>query len=165
MGQVAQSCSVPGDEIRPWLSNGILESARDGKGSAHTQSETKNAAIQLPEAVLEPISATQALDAGPARGHLGLVREDAIDDQRVYGDDCGGSEDDVDAQPRDGYALFYGKRVVEGVVVEREVLVEGRDLVDNSKEANEKSCIMSELRPWGRWSCDALQRMGILTQL
>lgn len=133
-------CSIPGDEIGPWLSNGILESTRDGEGSAYTQSKAKNAAVQLPQAVLEAVTAAQALDAGPARGHLGLVGEDAIDDKRVDGDDYSRSEDDVDAQPRDGDALFDGKRVVEGVVVEREVLVEGRDLVDNGEEANEKTC-------------------------
>jgi hypothetical protein len=63
--------------------------------------------------------------------------EEAIDNQRVEANDGGGREDDVYAQPGDRDALFGGEGVVQRVVVERELLVEGRNLVDESEDANE----------------------------
>jgi hypothetical protein len=149
---LARRCNLPADEIGPRLPNGVLEGARNRESRAHTQTEAQNAAVQLPQAVLEPVPAAQLLDSGAARGHLGLVREEAIEDQRVYANDHGGREDDVDAEPGDGDTLLDGEGVVEGVVVQREVLVERRDLIDEREDAYEHAGGLSESRS-GRWSC------------
>lgn len=76
--------------------------------------------------------------------------ENAIDHQCVEGNDDGGREDDVYAQPKYWNALFYCIRVVEGVVLERKVLVEGRDLIDSSEDANEEACTMSAHEAMGK---------------
>jgi hypothetical protein len=161
----ARRVNLPADEIGPRLSDGVLEGARDCEGSAHTQTEAQNAAVQLPQAVLEPVPAAQLLDSRSARGHLGLVREEAIEDQRVYANDAGGREDYVDAEPGDGDALFDGEGVVEGVVVEREGLVEGRNLVNEGEDSYEHTGGRSESTS-GRWSCArrATLNTGALTR-
>ena len=67
------------------------------------------------------------------------MREQAINDHCVYSNDDHGSEDDVDQQPWDGHALLCGEWVVETIVVEREGLVEWRDLVDEGEEPDEET--------------------------
>lgn len=128
---------MPADEVWPGLSNRILQRTGNGKGSTDTQAQAKYAAVQLPQPVLEPVPPREALEAGSVGGGGGLVREEAIDDHGVEGDDDGGREDDIDAQPGNRDALMFGKGVVESVVVEREGLVEGGDLVDNGKDEHQ----------------------------
>ena len=153
MFSCAKKEGLPGDQIRARLSNGILERACDGEGSADAQAEAQDAAVELPQAVLEPVSASQALETSSARRHLGLVGEEAIENQRVDGDDGGGGENDVYAEPDDGDAFLDGEGIVEGVVFEGEVLVEGRDLVDQSEDANEYAWGSLDRAIVGRWSC------------
>jgi len=69
------------------------------------------------------------------------VREQAIDDQSIDANYGGWSENDVDEQPGDWYALMMGKWVVEAVVFERERLVEGWDLVDDGESSNEYTIV------------------------
>lgn len=64
---------IPIDEIWSWLSNCVLQRSSNGEGRAHTQAKTEDTAVQLPQAVFEPVSAAQALDSSPARGHGSLV--------------------------------------------------------------------------------------------
>jgi hypothetical protein len=160
----ARKYSLPVDEIWPRLSNGVLEGARDCECSAHTQPEAQDAAVQLPQAVLESVSAAQLLEPRSARGHLGLVREEAIDDQRVYANDDGGRKDYVDAQPGDGHALLDGEGVVEGVVVEREGLVERRNLIDEREDAYEHAGGWSEASREGGRVLGAQHWAGALTR-
>lgn len=127
----------PAYEIRPRLPNGILERACDCEGCAHAQTEAQYATIQLPQTVLQPVSATEALDAGSARRHGRLVGEEAIDDQGVEADDGGGREDDIYAQPGDRDTLLGSEGIVQRIVFERKLLVEGRDLVDEGEDADE----------------------------
>lgn len=61
------------------------------------------------------------------------MREQAVYDHGIYRDNGCGSGDNVDAQPWDGDSLVFCKRIVEGVVVERESLVEWWDLVDDGE--------------------------------
>jgi hypothetical protein len=68
-----QKSSVPADQVWSRLPDGVLQGACDGKGRAYTQSQTEYAAVELPQAVLEAVSAAQPLDASPARRHLRLV--------------------------------------------------------------------------------------------
>ena len=129
--------SVPVDEIRAGLSNGVLEGAGDCEGGADAQAEAEDAAVELPQAVLEAVAAAKALDAAAAGGHGGLLGEEAIDDEGVDGDDDGGGAHDEDAEQGDGDALLFGEGIVEGVVLEGEGLVEGRDLVDDGEGPDE----------------------------
>lgn len=71
------------------------------------------------------------------------MRKESIDDQCVYSNDDRGRENDIDAQPEYGYALFDGEWIVEGVVFERELLVEGWDLVDDCEGSNEHAVVMA----------------------
>jgi len=125
------------DEIWPGLANRILQGTRDREGSADTQAQSQNAAVELPQAVLEPVSPTQSFHARDARGHWRLVGEQAIDDQSVDCDYDGWSEHDVDEEPEDGDALLGGKWIVQCVVFERELLVERRDLIDYGEDSNQ----------------------------
>jgi hypothetical protein len=81
------------------------------------------------------------------------VREEAIEDQGIHRDNSGGSENNIDAEPEDGNALLYSERVMEGVVFERKVLVERRDLVDCSEDADEETLGSLDGSLLGRWSC------------
>lgn len=63
--------------------------------------------------------------------------KEAIEDQGIYRDNGGWSENHVDAKPEDGDAFLDGEGIVEGIVLERKVLMERRDLVDGSEEADE----------------------------
>jgi hypothetical protein len=65
------------------------------------------------------------------------VREQAIKDQSIYPNDGAGREHDVDKEPGYRHTLFDREGVVEGIIVEREVLVEGRYLIDSGKDSDE----------------------------
>lgn len=135
--RVGIASTVPVHQIWPRLSNRILQRSRNGEGGTNAQSQAQNAAVQFPQPVFEPISSGQALDARASRNHGRLVREQAIDDECVYANDGSWSGDDIDAEPDDGHAFLDGERVVEGVVVEGEVLVERWDFVDNSEGSDQ----------------------------
>lgn len=65
--------SIPVDKIGPRFSNRVLQRACDCESSAHTQTKAKDTAIQLPQTIFESVSAAQAFDSSPARGHGSLV--------------------------------------------------------------------------------------------
>lgn len=69
------------------------------------------------------------------------MREQAIDDQSVDADYGGWGEHDVDEQPGHWHTLLLGVRIVQGIIVEREGLVEGRELVDNGEDSNEDTIV------------------------
>ena len=87
---------TPANEVRPRLSDSILQSSSDCKGSADTQAQPKYTAVQLPQPVLEPVSSRKPLETGAIGRHGGLVREQAVDDHGIYANDDGGGEDDID---------------------------------------------------------------------
>lgn len=55
------------------------------------------------------------------------MREEAIEHERVDGDDDGGEDDDQGEEQGHGDPLVFGVRVAQGVVAEGERLVEGLD--------------------------------------
>lgn len=63
--------------------------------------------------------------------------EQSINDECVESDDDGWATNNDDAQQRDGHALFLGEGVVEGIILQREMLVEGWDLINDGEDANE----------------------------
>lgn len=65
------------------------------------------------------------------------MRKQAIYNHCVYSNYESGSSDDIDAEPEDRHALFDGIRVVEGVVLEGELLVERWDLVDDGEDSDQ----------------------------
>ena len=65
--------SIPVDEIRSRLSNGVLQRSCDCEGRAYTQAEAKDTTVQLPQTILESISAAQTLDSSPGSRHGSLV--------------------------------------------------------------------------------------------
>jgi hypothetical protein len=134
---VACGSDIPADQVRSWLSNRILQGSGDCESCADAQTQSQDATIQFPQAIFEPVSPAQALDASPARGPFCLVREQAIKDQSIYPNDGAGREHDVDEEPWYWHALFHRKGVVQGIIIEREVLVEGRYLVDSGKDSDE----------------------------
>ena len=83
-----------------------------------------------------------------------MVREQAVYDHCVDSDNDGRGSNDVDAQPEDGDAFMFGKGVVEGVVVEREGLVERFDLVDDCEGYDENAA-------GGRLAGVSLERGGV----
>jgi len=137
IASVRSKSNIPVHEIWPRLSNCILQCTRNGESSTNAQSQAQDAAVQLPQPVFKPIPSRQALDAGSASKHARLVREQAIDDECVNSNDGSRSSNDIDAEPLDGHAFLDGKGVVQGVVVEGEVLVERWDLVDDGEGSDE----------------------------
>jgi hypothetical protein len=73
------------------------------------------------------------------------VREDAVDDHGVEDDDEHGESNGDDTGHGDGNAFMFGERVVQGVVVEGEGLVEGFDLVYEDKDSQENTAFPSQL--------------------
>ena len=89
------SSNIPIDKVWSRLSDRVLQRSCDSEGCAYTQAKPKNTAVQLPETVLEPISAAQSLDSSPSGRHRSLVREQSIDDECVEcDDDCWATNDD-----------------------------------------------------------------------
>ena len=61
------------------------------------------------------------------------MREEAVDDEGVEGYDEDGADGGDDEGPGDGDALVHGVGVLEGVVLQSEVLVEGLDGVEGEE--------------------------------
>lgn len=142
---------APRNDVRSRLSNGILQRASDCKGSTNTEHKAEYTAIQLPKPILEPVASRESLQASPARGHGRLVREDAVYDHGVKGDDYQGAADGKDGSHGDGDALMLGEGIVEGPILEGERLVEGFDLVDDHEDGEEDAAmIRKEVARHGR---------------
>jgi len=67
------------------------------------------------------------------------VREDAIDDQSVKGNDCAWRTNADDAQHWHRDSFMFGQGVVERDVVHGKGLMEWLDLIDNVESSNEDS--------------------------
>lgn len=85
---------APDDRQRIPLHVSKLGRTSHGKSQHHAESKPQDTAVELPQPVLQPISPTQFTQTPVVRRHGRLVREEAIDDQRVEGDDNGGRGND-----------------------------------------------------------------------
>ena len=140
------------DNVRPGLANGIFQGAGDCEGGAHAEHEAQEAAIQFPKAILQPVAAGESLQAASSGcGHGRLVREDAVYDHGVEGDDDDGAADGQDGGHGDGDALMLGVGVAETPVLEGKGLVVGLDLVDDHENGEEDAAmIRKEVARHGR---------------
>ena len=69
------------------------------------------------------------------------MTEDSIDNQSIYSDDtCWNYTGDYD-EPYNGYALYFGIRVLNRDIIQREALAETRQLVEN-EEYDAKSTVL-----------------------
>jgi hypothetical protein len=89
--------NVPIDEVGPWLSNCVLQRSGDCESCANTQAKPQDTAVELPQAILEPVPAAQTLHTSPSRGHGRRMREESINDKCVKSDDDGWAADDENA--------------------------------------------------------------------
>jgi hypothetical protein len=117
---------APIDQVRPGFAAGILEDLGDHKGQSLRQQQAQDSTIHLPQTVLPSPRAPQL--ALPRDWVLGLVvgeqpiDEESVDDDQDERESTGDAEGVVD-----GDALVYGVGILEGDILEGEVLVEGFD--------------------------------------
>lgn len=77
------------------------------------------------------------------------MREDAVDDHGVEGDDDNGEADGENGGHGHGHALVLRVGIVQGPILEGEGLVEGLDLVDDDEHGEEDAA-----RVRGEVACD-----------
>lgn len=70
------------------------------------------------------------------------MREDAVYDHSVEGDDYEGAANGQDGGHGNGDALMLGVGIVESPVLEGKRLVEGLDLVDDHKDGEEDAAMI-----------------------
>jgi hypothetical protein len=74
-----------------------IQRSGDCESCANTQAKPQDTAVELPQAILEPVPAAQTLHTSPSRGHGRRMREESINDKCVKSDDDGWAADDENA--------------------------------------------------------------------
>lgn len=104
------------NQIRSWFSHCILQGTSDDKGRALSEEQAEDSAIEFPKAVLEGVFVPSAMSSC-------RMRKNAIDDEGVEANDDNGDDEGDDQSGANGDALVFSIRILEGVVLESEVLV------------------------------------------
>lgn len=90
----------------------VTHRTSDSKRSADTEHQSQDAAIELPQSILESISPQQLPAASTAVCDGALVREQAINDKSVYPYYNSGTTYNYHDELGNGYSLMYGIWVV-----------------------------------------------------
>lgn len=129
---------APVDQVRSRLTARILQCAGDDECRSLGQHQPEDAAVELPQAVLEPVLAHQ-LPLSRRNVDRLAVREQPVQDDRVDDDDEHGEAAGDREGERDGHSLVDGVRVVQRVVLQRKRLVEGLDPVEDEESYDERT--------------------------
>jgi hypothetical protein len=130
------------NKIGSGLAACILQRLGNDKSETLSQQKTQNTAIELPKSVL-PAMRTSQLPLPRHRVLWLIVRKQAIDEQGV--------DDNEDQWETAGYAygighgdaFMYGVRILDGDVVEGEVLVVRLNRVENGEAGNAGTVFVS----------------------
>lgn len=129
---------APVDQVRSRLTARILQCTGDDERCSLGQHQPEDAAVELPQPVLEPVLAHQPPLSRRNVDRL-AVREQPVQDNRVDDDDEHGEAAGDREGKRDGHSFVDGIRVVQRVVLQSKRLVEWLDPVEDEETYDERA--------------------------
>lgn len=136
---------APVDQVRTRLTACILQRTGDNECCSLGQHQPEDAAVELPQPVLEPVLAHQ-LPLSRRNVDRLAVREQPVQDDRVDDDDQHGEAAGDREGERDGHSFVDGIRVVQRVVLQGKRLVEGLDPVEDEEAYDERAASEEEAK-------------------